>query len=153
MILLAVLILIFVAIVTAIVYSHHQMKQKLEDASNVDVLFAREAIQNSVYASNTTNTALALVEIQTAWSMVDMLIRRYKGTKAASDIMGIDMKETFDTITEQRDNILQYLTHQYPKMLPKGDLVKYTGYFKARQASRNAGVPHFEPKDEEKLGS
>ena len=149
--LLVVLILIFVAIVMAIVYSHHQMKQKMENLSDVDVLFAREAIQNSVYSSNTTNTPLALIEAQSALSMIDMLIRRYKGAKQASEITGIDMQETLDTITEQRDRILQYLVEEYPKMLPRSDLIKYTGYVKKRQVSRNSGVAHFEPKDEEHM--
>lgn len=152
MILLVVLILIFVTIVAAIVYSHHAMKQKWEDATGIDVLFAREAIQNSVYASNSTNIPLALLEVQSACAVVDMLCRRYKGVKNASEVTGIDMKETNEVLLEQRDKILQELVSKYPDMLPDGELIKYTGYIKKRQESKNAGVPHFDPKDEEQLG-
>lgn len=149
MILLLLVILVFITIVAAIVYNHHSMKSKWENATNIDVLFAREAIHNSVYASNTESELLALLEAQSAVTTIDLLNRRYSGANSTSNITGIDMQDAQTKIINQRDRIVQHLCDKYPNMLPRGELTRYTEYVRKRTESRKANVPHFDVKDSE----
>jgi hypothetical protein len=142
--------LIFVCILSAIIYSNHNMKLKWEEATNTDVRLVREAAEHSVRASNTLNPIIALSESVAAHRTLEMLIRRY-GVQRANEICGLDAGDLMKTMSLQRDHILQDITTTYPDMLPKGDLKGYAGYVKERNESREHGVAHIE-EEEEHLG-
>jgi hypothetical protein len=148
MIWIVILVLVFVCIVSAIIFSHHTMKIKWEEATNIDVRLVREAAEHSVRASNTENIVLALTEATNAHRTIEIFVRRY-GTKRSSELSGIDIGEVLETMGRQRDHIMQDLTTSHPELLPKGELKHYAGFVKERDSSRNLGVTHFDVEEEE----
>lgn len=143
-----ILVLIFVCIVTAIIYSNHTMKVKWEEATNTDVRLVREAAEHSVRASNTTNPILALTEAVAAHRTVEMLVRRY-GIPRASELTGIDIGEMLQTLARQRDRVLQDIMETQSQLLPRGELKAYAGYVKERNQSRDSGVAHMDVDEKE----
>lgn len=136
-----ILVLVFVCIVGAIIFSNHTMKVKWDDATNIDVRLVREAAEHSVRASNTTNALIALSEAVAAHRTMEILVRRY-GMQRASELCGIKCGEFLQTVALQRDRILQDITTEHPNMLPRGDLNAYAGFVKERNLSRESGVAH-----------
>ena len=88
------------------------------------------------------------MEAQAAHRTLDMLVRRY-GAHRASELTGVDTESMYQTVTLQRNHILQDLTSEHPNMLPKGDLLKYSGFVRDREESREAGVVHFDTLEEQ----
>lgn len=138
-----VLVLVVVAMVTAVVYSSYSTRMKLEESSDMDFRMVREAAEHSTKASNSTNEIVALVESVKAHRTIEILIRRY-GVERVSKVIGRDMKEMLTILEKQMDKIMYDLMSKYPQLLPNGDLLEYVGYVENREKSRQDDVIHLE---------
>ena len=138
-----VLVLVVVAMVTAVVYSSYSTRMKLEESSDMDFRMVREAAEHSTKASNSTNEIVALVESVKAHRTIEILIRRY-GVERVSKVIGRDMKEMLDILEKQMDKIMYDLMSKYPQLLPNGDLLEYVGYVENREKSRQDDMIHLE---------
>lgn len=144
MIWIVLIVLVFVCLVGAIIYSNHNMKVKWDESTNMDVRFIREAAEHSVRASNTSNEAIALKEAVSAYRTIELFVRRCNGVQRATELSRIDCGEMLRTLSLQCDRIMQDLTTKYPHMLPKGELLAHAGFVKERNLSRESGVAHIE---------
>lgn len=132
-----VVLLVFVCIITAIVYSHHSMKARLDEANATDVRIVNQAVEHSDRASNMKNTLLALLEAQDAMRTIEVLIQR-NGAQRESELTGVNVQELLDTFKRQRDKILDHLVSTHPEILPQTVLDKYSAFARARNDSRQA---------------
>lgn len=139
MFLLVILVLFAVAVVTAVIYSSHNMKLKMEEASNIDVRLVREAADCSKTASNTENMPLALIEATKAQQTIKILLRRY-GPQRAQEITGRDLEQLLDVLQRQQDRILDHLVTEHPEMLPSSELIDYQEQLKERELNAEDGV-------------
>lgn len=148
MIWLVVVVLVLLCLITTVIYNHHVMKSRWEEATGIDVRLIHEAAQHSVRASNLENPILALLEIQAAHRTLDVLIRRY-GIPRSTELTGVDTGVMLQTLVEQRLKILDHIWELYPDELPRSDLLHYAQFLKDRDASRHEGALHFENEEAE----
>lgn len=121
------IVLIFAASLTAIVYANHSLRLKSAEATTIDTILIEEASDRSVMASTSKDPIVALRKVSAAQQTIRDMIRRYD-SQSSEQMLGVSLKDMLNVLREQETRILSDITRRFPELVPPTRLRKLAGY-------------------------
>jgi len=124
-----VIFILAIVIVIGIILSHHMMKQKLFVLQDFDARMIKKSINRVIGARALDRSELLLNLVETSkaeQTLLDLIERR--NSSQAEDFSGIDINESLQIASQQKQKILSHLLNYYPELKSKHELASKIGF-------------------------
>jgi len=116
-------VLILLALVVVAVCLHNRnLKEQAQHALDVDAALAKKALNMAVLAAE-QNSIPSAVATARACATIESLVERY-GAANLGVMLGLDMKEIFQTLQDQHDRCLQDARAKHPEAFRDTNIAK-----------------------------